>query len=310
MYCFRQSWWHIRCHERSGVVCDLEETVGDYVGKQPDRRRDVAAAFRRLRTEAGLTVADVAIRLECGPARVVQLEAGMATLGVTDARDLLDLYQVGGQTREALLGRVRAARRQSWWTSFGEMIDETLEHLLIIEDEASGLYTYQPSLIPGILQTERYARELMLTVRHRSPDLVERRVELRMARQRILNRAIPPRLTVVLDEAALRRPVGGTRVMRDQIQRLADCASWPTVSLHVLPFEAGPHQAMGFAFHVYEFTNGDPKIVQLELLDRVLMVDDADEAGHYLTAFDQALASALDTTRSRQFLLDSTLTWP
>ena len=98
--------------------------------------------------------------------------------------------------------------------------------------------------------------------------------------------------------------------MRDQVLRLIDCASWPTVSLHVLPFDAGPHQAMGFSFHVYEFTNGDPKVVQLELLDRVLMVDDADEAGHYLAAFDQALSTALDTARSRQFLLDSLSTRP
>lgn len=294
----------MRCHERSGAVCDLEETVGEYVGKHPDRRRDVAAAFQRLRIEAGLMVADVAVRLECPPERVVQLEAGMATLGVSDARDLLDLYRVDGMRREVLLDRVRAARRQSWWTSFGEMVDETLENLLILEDEASGVATYQPSLIPGILQTERYARELMLTVRHRPLDLVERRVELRMARQRILRRADPPRVTVVLDEAALRRPVGGPRVMAEQVRRLLECASWPNVSLHVLPFEAGPHAAMGFSFHLYEFTNGDPRVVQLELLDRVLMVDDADEAGRYLAAFDQALVTALDTARSRRFLLD------
>jgi transcriptional regulator with XRE-family HTH domain len=304
MYCFRQSWWHIRCHERSGVVCDLEETVGDYAGKQPDRRRDVAAAFRRLRTEAGLTVEDVAIRLECGPARVIQLEAGMATLGVTDARDLLDLYRVGGQAREALLERARAARRQSWWTSFGDMIDESVETMLILEDEATGLCTYQSSLVPGILQTEQYARELISTMRDQPLEVVERLVDLRVGRQRIFDRAVPPRLTVVLDEAALRRPVGGVRVMREQVRRLIACASWPTISLHVLPFEAGPHQAMGFTFHIYEFTNGDPKTIQLELLDRVQMVDQVEEAGRYLAAFDQALSIALDAEKSRQFLLD------
>jgi hypothetical protein len=189
-----------------------------------------------------------------------------------------------------------------WWYPYSDLIDETFETQLILEDDAAMLRTYQPNLVPGLLQTERYAWELIETRSDLPLETVRRLANLRTLRQQVLNRNDAPRLDVILDEAVLRRPVGGPAVMREQYGQLAEIAARPGVTIQVLPFEAGPHHALGAGFHIFEFTEGEPAVVQLELLDRVAFVVESGEVGRYTEVFGQVRQQALDPRQSRALL--------
>jgi Domain of unknown function (DUF5753)/Helix-turn-helix domain len=271
-------------------------------GRRTARRREVAAQLRQLRRSARRTVEQAAEALDCPVPRLRQIEVGDVALRFSEAKQLLDLYQVAGDRRERLLEVVREVSERSWWYPYADIIDETFETQLIMEDEAMLVRTHQPSLVPGLLQTERYAWELMANLGDVPLEAVERRASLRTARQRVLGRDDGPRLAVVLDEAALRRPVGGPAVMREQYAHLADAASSRTVTIQVVPFYARVRPAVDCAFHIFEFGDEDPPVVEVELLDRVKFVEKAREVDRYTTAFEQALNRALDVERSRAFI--------
>jgi transcriptional regulator with XRE-family HTH domain len=266
------------------------------------RRRRLAAELQRLRAAEGKTLDDVARHLECSPAKVSRIENGQVAVRIQDARDLLDLYGVAGAEREALLKRVRQARNKGWWASFSDVIEEGMETLLSLEDEATKISIYETNLVTGLLQTQDYARVLMESWNDAPLALGRRRLELRMERQQVLERDLPPQVTVVLDEACLRREVGGRDVMREQIHRLLLAADQPNLTIRVLPFEAGPHQAMGFPFQIFNFTGDDPPIVYVEMLSRAEFLETVEEIGRYLIAFAQVRARALSPEDSARFL--------
>lgn len=273
-------------------------------GRRTARRRAaVAAQLRQLRRSARRSVAQAAEALDCPVSRIRQIEDGEAALRVSDARQLLDLYGVPGDQREALLGIVRELGERSWWYPYTDIINETFETQLILEDEATLIRTHQPNLVPGLLQTERYAWELIANLGDVPLEAVERRAALRGARQRVLERD-GLRMVVVLDEAALRRPVGGPSVMREQYARLSEAAGSSAVTIRVVPFHAGSRPAADSAFHIFEFGDEDPPVVQVELLDRVQFVQHAGEVDRYRNAFEEALNRALDIEQSRAFLAD------
>jgi hypothetical protein len=233
---------------------------------------------------------------------VSRIENGQVAVRIQDARELLDLYGVGEERREELLHMVRQARGKGWWSGYADLLDEDTQTLLSLEDEASTILIYETNLITALLQTRSYAWEL-LSSRTDSPlDLVERRVDLRMARQRILDRPNAARLNVVLDEASLRRVVSTREVMREQYERLTEAAGQPSISLRVLPFGAGAHQAMGFPFQIFEFVDDDPHLVYVELLSRGQVLESAEEVGRYRAAFTQVHECALPPEESRNFL--------
>lgn len=273
-------------------------------GRRTARRRAaVAAQLRQLRRSARRSVEQAAEALDCPVSRIRQIEDGEAALRVSDARQLLDLYRVPGDQREALLSTVRELGERSWWYPYTDIINETFETQLILEDEATLIRTHQPNLVPGLLQTERYAWELIANLGDVPLEAVERRAALRGARQRVLERN-GLQMMVVLDEAALRRPVGGPSVMREQYARLAEAAGSSAVTIRVVPFHAGSRPAADSAFHIFEFGDEDPPVVQVELLDRVQFVQHAGEVDRYRNAFEEALNRALDTEQSRAFLAD------
>ena len=273
--------------------------VGDRSSKA--RRRGLAAALRRLRAESGPTEQEVAAHLDCPLSRFFRIEAGMATVRIAEVRTLLDLYGVFGDERDELIAEAQRVRDRCWWYPYSDLIDASFETQLIMEDEAVVLRTYQPNLVPGLLQTERYAWELIGTQSDLSLETVQRKAAMRTMRQQVLSRQDAPRMAVILDEAVLRRPVGDPAVMREQYERLAEAANTPGVAIQVLPLQAGPHHVMGPGFHIFEFTGDDPQVVELELLDRVHFVQESREVARYATAFDLASARALDTQRSRAF---------
>jgi transcriptional regulator with XRE-family HTH domain len=266
------------------------------------RRRRLAAELHRLRAASHLTLEEVADHLECSPAKISRIENGQVAVRIQDARELLDLYEVDEQQREPLLQMVRQARGKGWWSDYGDVLDESGQTLLSLEDEASSILVYETNFVTPLLQTRRYAWELISSRTDARLDLVQRIVDLRMARQGILDRANAPRLTVVLDEAALRRTVSTRDVMWEQCERLIEAAEQPCVSLRVLPFGAGAYQAMGFPFQIFEFVDDDPQLVYVELLSRGQVLESAEEVGRYRAAFNQVHERALSPEGSRNFL--------
>jgi hypothetical protein len=267
------------------------------------RRRKVAAALGQLRREAGRTEDEAAEHLECPAPRLRQIEAGLAAVRLAEVRDLLDLYRANGARREEIVADAKLARDRCWWNPYADLIDETFQTQLILEDDAAALRTYQPNLVPGLLQTEHYTSELIETQSDLPLETVRRLASLRTLRQQVLSRDDAPRFDVVLDEAVLRRPVGSPAVMREQYAHLAEIAASPGVTIQLLPFDTGPHHALGAGFHIFEFGGGEPGVVELELLDRVTFVMDSGEVGRYIEAFDQMRRRALDAARSRAVLI-------
>ncbi|HEY2242181.1 MAG TPA: helix-turn-helix transcriptional regulator, partial [Streptosporangiaceae bacterium] len=253
---------------------------------------------------AGLTLEEVADHLECSPAKVSRIENGQVAVRIQDARELLDLYDVGDEQRDPLLQMVRQARGRGWWSSYADLLDEGGQTLLSLEDEASTILVYETNFITALLQSRRYAWELVSSRTDARLDLVQRTVDLRLARQHVLDRTNAPQLDVVLDEASLRRAVSSHDVMREQCELLIDQASRPNISLRVLPFGAGVHQAMGFPFQIFEFADDDPQLVSVELLSRREILESAEEVGRYRAAFNQVHERALPPDESRNFLLN------
>ncbi|MCO5968309.1 helix-turn-helix domain-containing protein [Actinoallomurus soli] len=257
------------------------------------RRRRLAAELQRLRAASRRTLDEVAEYLECSPAKVSRIENAQVAVRIQDARDLLDLYQVTDERREVLLQMVRQARSKGWWVHYSDVVEEGMETLLSLEDEAVAISIYETNLVAGLLQTRDYAHALMDSWNDVPLDQMRRRLDLRMERQEILVRPEPPRVDLVLDESCLRRIIGSRALMVEQYNRLLRAAVQEHVTVRILAFDAGPHQAMGFPFQIFEFSGEDPSIVAVELLNRNEFIETAEEIGRYRAAFTQARERAL-----------------
>ncbi len=256
------------------------------------RRRRLGIELRRLRDDAGLTIEQVAGALECSDSKISRIETGQVGATPRDVRDMLQLYGVAGQRRDALLQSAREARQRDWWQAYS---DTLIVPLVGMEAAASSIRVYETLLVPGLFQTRQYAGTVIRTVRpDLRPEEVERWVEFRMARQSLLARDRPPALSAVLDEALLRRPVGGPAAMDEQLHHLARVAALPTVTLQVLPFAAGHHAGMSGAFTIFSFPEpDDPDVVYLEHTKSDLYLESEEEVRRYASAFDQLRAMAL-----------------
>jgi transcriptional regulator with XRE-family HTH domain len=267
------------------------------------RRRRLAAELRRLRAAAGKTLDEVAEHLECSAAKISRIETGQVGVRVQDVRDMLDCYRITGAERDALLALVRQSRVKGWWYSYADLISEEFQTYIGLEDEAVTIQAYETHLIPGLLQTERYARALIALQRDAPLDEVERGVRLRTTRQAILDRGNPPQLWVILDESVLRRTAGGPDVMAEQYQHLLDLARGLRLTLQVLPLDAGAHPGGGLPFTILSFADpADPKVAYAELLTSDHCIDRADEVGQYLAEFDYLRSYALDPPDTVAFI--------
>ena len=210
------------------------------------RRRRLARELARLREERGMTIRQAAGALEWDPSKLSRVEGLQRGIIVRDVRRLLDLYQVTGDAgREALFELARQAKQRGWWQAYADVLPSEYADLIGLEAEAAEIRTYQPELIHGLLQTADYARAVIRAGRPGDTAAdVGRRVELRMTRQQILDRDDPPRLRVIVNEAAVRRVTGGPDVMRAQLAALAAERERSNVTVQVLPFTAGEHPAM------------------------------------------------------------------
>ena len=219
---------------------------------------------------------------------------------------LLDLYRVDDSRRGELLALLREAGQRGWLQQYRSELPEVYADFIGFEEEARSISNYESLFIPGLLQTEDYARALIRgTWPHASGDEVEKRVTARMERQALLDREDPPRLWAIMDEAAVRRLVGGRHVMRVQLDRLREAASRPNVTIQVIPFDAGSHPGMDGSFIVLEFPDSaDQSIVYTESAAGSLFLEEEAEIRRYILMFEHLRAAALRPEASVSLLID------
>ena len=208
---------------------------------------------------------------------------------------MLELYGVPEQQRDSLVQLSRDSRQKGWWHAYSDTIQPQFATYVGLESAASEIRVYEVNIIPGLLQTEDYARTMMRSgTMNGSHEDVERKVALRMARQPALTRDDPPMLWTVVDEAALRRRVGGTELMRAQLEHVLELSGLKNVAMQVIPFGAGAHPAMGRPFVILVFPERiDPDVVYLEDLTSTLYLEDVDEVDRYNVFFNHLRATAL-----------------
>lgn len=228
------------------------------------RQRQLAKRLRDLRHDHGLGIAEVAERLLCSPAKISRIETAQRRVSLRDVRDLCRLYGVTDPTE--LMALAKDARQQSWWQEPEEVDFRPLPGL---ENEAVAITEYETTTIPGLLQTEDYARAVISGfVPGIAPDALGERVDKRMRRQDVLRKATPPRYWVLLDESALHRHIGGSAVMEGQLGRLYDMTLLPNIQVQVIPYTVGAHVGLDSAFMLLEFDEsaGLPDTVYMDTL--------------------------------------------
>ena len=253
------------------------------------RRMLVGAQLRRHRTDAGLSREQAAEAIRASEWKIHRLENGQTGFKDRDVVDLLAHYGVTDPAEvDALLAMAREANNPGWWQQYGDLLPQWFRAFVDLESAATLIRTYEGQLVPGLLQTEEYTRAVIHGAQlDESAEEVERRVALRVARQALLERAGAPRLWAVVDEAALRRPVGGREVMRGQLERLVEATKLPNVTLQVLPWSAGAHPAMTGAFSILRFGDQDlPDVVYVEHLTNALYLDRREDVNQYLHVMD------------------------
>jgi transcriptional regulator with XRE-family HTH domain len=267
------------------------------------RQRRLAQALREVRHEAGLTQDAVGARMGWHTSKLFRLEnARSPRVDWLDVKELMDMYGVRSPHREALIQLARDARMRGWWTPYRDVFTGSY---VALEDEASAMRLYCPELVPGLLQTEDYARAVIRAVRPGyDSESVERRVTARLARQKeLLDRISPPELALVLNEAVLRRLVGGTAAMAAQLRALADATQRPGVMLQVLPFSAGAHASLEGGFVLIEFPGKtDPDVVYVEGIMGDLYLESVEEVKRYQAAFERNQAVAMSPGESSALL--------
>ncbi len=259
------------------------------------RRMLLGAQLRRLRGEAGLSREEAGAAIRASAWKIHRLENGQVSFKERDVVDLLGLYGVGdaGQVAAFVL-MAREANLPGWWQHFGDLLPAWFRAFVDLESAASLIRAYEGQFVPGLLQTEAYCRAVAAGALLDEPaEEVERRVALRLGRQGLLGAVGGPRLWAVVDEAALRRPVGGRGVMRAQVERLVEAASLPRVTLQVLPFGAGAHPAMVGAFTVLRFEDAElPDVVYLEHLTSALYLNKQEDVDQYLHVMESVCVRA------------------
>ena len=263
------------------------------------RRRRLGAELRRYREAAGLTIDQVAERLECSASKISRLETGQTGSSPRDVRDILAIYQVGETELESLLEVARETRQRGWWQPFGSVLTSAF---VGFEADAEQIRSYEAQCVPGLLQTEDYARAVLMAAQE-SSDQIDNRVRIRMVRRELLTHDDPVDFWCVLDEAALLRPVGGRKIMQRQLEHLARMAELPNVRLQILPLEIGAHAGMEGSFVLLSFPHeSDPDTVYVTMATGGVFQEKPDELHRYSTIFGLLTDAALSLEDSVAFV--------
>jgi transcriptional regulator with XRE-family HTH domain len=277
----------------------------DHLPSGPTVRRLVLGnQLRRLREDSGVSREDAGYLIRGSGSKISRMELGKVGLKERDVADLLTLYGVRDQNeRQSFLELVRESNQPGWWHRYSDLLPHWFQDYVGLEESATRIQTYEIQFVPGLLQTEEYARAVALRGLPEAPtDEVERRVQLRMGRQRIFDSSRAPRLWAVIDESVLHRPIGDAKVLRDQIEHLQEVSLLPHVSLQVLPLRQGGSAAEG-AFTILRFTEQEiPDIVYLEHLCGSLYLDKPDEVEVYTKISHRLAVDAHTPEETRQVL--------
>lgn len=261
--------------------------------------------LRRLREAAGVTPDRAGYEIRASRSKISRMENGRVGFKQRDIADLLTLYGVtDDQMRTAMLELARQANSPGWWTKYSDILPDWFETYLGLEAAASVIRTFELQFVHGLFQTADYARAVTLLDYMAAPEAeIERRVSLRLKRQDLLRDPSSPRVWSVMDEAALRRPVGSREVMRSQLSYLLDVADMANVTLQVMPFRHGGHAAAGGSFTILRFAEPDlPDVVYIEQLTSALYLETAADVDHYREVMNRLSAEALTPARSRSFI--------
>jgi transcriptional regulator with XRE-family HTH domain len=263
------------------------------------RRRELGARLRELRIESGLTVEQVAEKLICSTSKISRLETGHRGVIARDIRDLCDIYRVGSAECDYLIRLAVEGTRRAWWQPY----DLPYATYVGLESAAVMISDFDPGVFPGLLQTPDYARAL-----HErgfpllSPAKIEQRIDERQARQKLLGRDDPPRLAVIIDEAVVRRAVGGPEVMARQFAHVTEMIKRSNITVQVLPYSAGAHPALDSTFTVLEFTPPVPGVVFVEGLVGQIYLERDHDVERYKKIYAQLADLALPPERSAELM--------
>lgn len=251
------------------------------------RRRQLGMELRRLREAAKKHQHDAAVWLDVNDTVISKLETGKQKVSHAYLTMLLQLYDVGSPHADFLHQLRRDSSQRGWWAEYGKTVPSWFGDYLGMETGAAEVWSYQTELIPGLLQTPSYAEAILALRPNRTPDEIERLVKLRINRQQRLTSEGPLSLRAVINEAALRRVVGGPDVMRDQFRRLTDVATLSNVTVQVLPFTAGAHRGMRGAFTALRFPEEPMNTVYFEMYDAALYVEAPKEVQRFTNNFEE-----------------------
>jgi transcriptional regulator with XRE-family HTH domain len=277
------------------------------VRKSPTvRRRRLGLELRRLREAAGKTCEQAGDHLDCSASKISRIETARVPARVVDVQALCQLYGAAEEQAANLVTLARESKQEGWWQTFDDAFPDWFGTYLGLEAEAASIRTYEIQLVPGLLQTEGYARALYEVHEGNEGNKLEE-IEVawttRLIRQEILDGGNAPRYWVVLSEAALRRVIGGRAVMRDQLLHLAEVTDRPNITIQVITNEQGAHPAMYAPFVILDFPErADPGVVYLEHLAGALYIDKPDQVDRYGVAFDHLVATALPPKQSTDLI--------
>jgi hypothetical protein len=261
--------------------------------------------LRRLREAQGISRETAGWEIRASESKISRMELGRVSFKERDVADLLALYGVDDEEeRSRLLSLVRDANTPGWWHREGDILPGWFQSYLGLEESAALIRTYEIQFVPGLLQTAEYARSVILLGNRSAPPWeIDRRVSLRMRRQELLTRDNAPTVWVVVDEAALRRPIGGSSVMAAQVAHLADIAKLQNVRIQVMPFASGGHAAAGGPFSILRFPEPDlSDVVYIEQMTSALYLDKPEDVDFYAAMMEQLCIQAEPPARTPEIL--------
>ena len=271
------------------------------------RRILLGTQLRRLREARGITREDAGYRIRASESKISRMELGRVGFKERDVTDLLAMYGVDDVVeRDALVTLAREANAAGWWHQYADVLPDWFQTFVGLEEAASVLRVYEVQFVPGLLQTAGYARAIMARGWPNAPeDEIKRRVNMRITRQELLRKQGGPRFWAVVDEAALRRPVGSPEVFRSQLEHLVEVTQDSRITLQVTPFRSGAHTAEAGAFTIMRFPDADlPDVVYLEQLTSALYLDKREDVERYSEVMERLSVESEPPERTADLLRD------
>lgn len=280
------------------------ETPADGLGPTVPRML-LGTQLHRFREAAGVSPEAAGFEIRASRSKISRMENGRVRFKERDVTDLLTLYGVtDAKTRDGMVELVRQANAPGWWSKYGDIMADWFEAYVGLEMAASVIRTFELQFVHGLFQTEDYARAVtLLGHTAASAEEIDRRVNMRLKRQDLLTGTEPPQVWSVIDEGALRRPVGGPAVMQAQLKRLIEVTQLRQVTVQVVPFSRGGHAAAGGSFTVLRFGEPEvPDVVYIEQLTSALYLDKREDVDHYLEVMNHLSTEALTPAASARFI--------